>query len=245
MDIYPLPVTFSFNSVENTIYPVILKDKEHMILVDCGYEGFLPLIEKAAAQQGLSLKDLTGIIITHHDIDHMGGLYEFHKTFPMIKVYASELDAPYISGQEKSLRLQQAEALYDSLPEDQKNTALYFQEMLKKVKTVPVDKTFSEDEVPSYIRGIQIINTPGHMPGHISIYVPEHKTLIAADALVVRDGALDIANPQFTMDIPEAIVSIRKLQKLDIEKIVCYHGGVLDDDIEIGISNVILRYLTN
>jgi glyoxylase-like metal-dependent hydrolase (beta-lactamase superfamily II) len=242
MEIYPISLTFSFNSLENIIYPVIIKDKEHMILVDCGYEGFLPLIEKAAAQQGLSLNHLTGVIITHHDIDHMGGLYELREAYPQIAVYASKYDAPYISGLKKSLRLQQAEDLFDTLPEDQKSGALYFQQMLKGVKTISVDITFSEDEIPTHIKGIQIINTPGHMPGHISIYAPEHKTLIAADALVVEDGALNIANSQFAMNLQQAVASVKKLQQLNIEKIVCYHGGVVERNIQENLSMLISGY---
>ncbi|MEQ8686702.1 MAG: MBL fold metallo-hydrolase [Imperialibacter sp.] len=46
------------------------------MLIDCGYEGLLPKFEQALSEVDLSFIDITGILITYHDIDHMGGLFE-------------------------------------------------------------------------------------------------------------------------------------------------------------------------
>jgi glyoxylase-like metal-dependent hydrolase (beta-lactamase superfamily II) len=80
------------------------------------------------------------------------------------------------------------------------------------------------------------------MPGHISLYLKESKTLIAADALVVEGSELEIANPHFTLDLPLAIKSVEKLLNLEIDKIVCYHGGVVEDNIHQKISHLLSRY---
>ena len=86
--------------------------------------------------------------------------------------------------------------------------------------------------------GIEIIETPGHMPGHISIYIKESRTLIAGDALVIEDNKLTIANPQYTLDMGEAKKSINKLLNYDIDKIICYHGGVYQTDIKEALENI-------
>ncbi|WP_224995580.1 MBL fold metallo-hydrolase [Cesiribacter sp. SM1] len=242
MDVDVLEIPFIFNGKEEAVYPVVLRNGHETILVDCGYAGFLPKIEAAARRHGIFPEAFSGIIITHHDIDHMGGLYELKATYPSLKVYASEIEAKYISGKKKSLRLQQAEDLYPSLPEEHKQGALYFQEMLKALKPVEVDQTFAEGFAPASFRGISIINTPGHMPGHISIYVPALKTLVAADALVVEGGELEIANPHFTLDLPQALASVKKLQQLEVEKIICYHGGVFEGDIHGSLNKLLARY---
>lgn len=49
----------------------------------------------------------------------------------------------------------------------------------------------------------------------------------ARDAVVIEHGKLAIANPQYTLDLPEAIRSVRRLLDYEIEQIVCYHGGLL------------------
>ncbi len=238
--VYVLEVRFNYNGKEDALYPVVLKNKHQMILVDCGYAGFMPLIEEAAQKQDLSLQELTGVFITHHDIDHFGGLAELKNRYPVLAVYSPVIEAPYISGKEKSVRLTQAESLFESLPEDPKPGALYFQEMLKNVQSVEVDAVFSEAE--TFMDGVAIINTPGHMSGHVSLYVPESQTLIAADALVIEHDEFEIANPAFTLDLEDAVESLKKLKRFEIKRMVCYHGGVMEEEIEAKLARLISRY---
>lgn len=242
MEVSVLKLNFNFTGQEDALHPVILRGHGETLLVDCGYTGFMPLIEEAASQQGISLTDLTGVIISHHDLDHMGGLHEIKEKYPAIKVYSSEIDKPYIAGQAKSVRLQQAEDMYPSLPEDQKPGALYFQELLKAIRPVNVDVTFAGDEQPVYWPDVQIINTPGHMPGHISIFLKDSRTLIACDAFVVENGEFEIANPHFTLDLDQAVASVQKLQQLPIARVLCYHGGLVSHDISQKLSRLVARY---
>jgi glyoxylase-like metal-dependent hydrolase (beta-lactamase superfamily II) len=87
--------------------------------------------------------------------------------------------------------------------------------------------------------GTEIIATPGHMPGHISLYIKNYRTLIAGDALVIEEGKLAIANPNYTLDISEAKRSIKKLLDYDIQRIICYHGGEFREDIRNSLLEVI------
>lgn len=77
------------------------------------------------------------------------------------------------------------------------------------------------------------------MPGHISLYVRNEKTLIAGDALVVGNGKLCMAMPQFLLNVQEAQDSIRSLLRYDIEKIICYHGGIYATDVMRSLNEVI------
>jgi glyoxylase-like metal-dependent hydrolase (beta-lactamase superfamily II) len=240
--VHVLPVKFSFNDKEDVLYPVILENDTQMILVDCGYAGFMPLIEQAAHHAGLSLKDLTGMIITHHDIDHMGGLAEIKTKYPHVKVCSSATEEKYISGKEKSLRLVQAETMYDSLPEEHKPGALYFQQMLRNMQPVEVDYILPDNGPLLLMEGTQVIATPGHMPGHLSLYLKESRTLIAADAVVYEGGQLEIANPHFTLDLPQAVNSVTKLLNLEIDTLICYHGGVVKDYIQPLLRQLLGEY---
>lgn len=233
-----LEVSFDYAGNSNVIFPVILRDENELILVDCGYPGFLPLIRSAAEKKGIDIGRLTKIIITHHDFDHMGALAEFKRAYPRMQVLASIDDAKYISGREKSLRLQQAEEIYDKLPEDQKEGARAFQGVLELVETVEVDQILRGGDCFPWCGGIEIVSTPGHMPGHISIYLAESKTLIAGDALVVEDNGLAIANPQYTLDMVGARKSVKKLLGYEIDKIICYHGGVFTKNIQESLQKI-------
>lgn len=238
MNIIVLEVNFNFGYGEDFIYPVILQDEMEMILVDCGYPNFLPLIERVAQEKGLDFNRLTKVIVTHHDHDHMGSLAEIKRKYPNIQVIASEKDSLHVSGRAKSLRLIQAEQTQSLLPPEKQEGGIMFQELLKSVENVDVDLTVKDGEYFPWCGGVEIIETPGHMPGHISIYVKELKTLITGDALAIENSNLEIAAPQFTLDMAEAKKSIRKLLKYNIEKIICYHGGVFQGDIAWALRNI-------
>jgi glyoxylase-like metal-dependent hydrolase (beta-lactamase superfamily II) len=238
-EVLTLDITFNFGNMVNSIYPVILKDEKEMILIDCGYKHFLPLIRKSAEAKGVNLDELTKIIITHHDFDHIGSLAEFKSEYPNISIISSYDEEKYISGKEKSLRLQQAEALHDSLPEAEKRDAENFQKLLKSVESVNVDTLVKDSDIFPWCGGIEVIATPGHMPGHISLYLKEFKTLISGDALVVENGELVIANPNYTLDMGEAKKSIKKLLNYDIEKIICYHGGIYTENIKASLEKIL------
>lgn len=238
-EVITLEVTFNFGGGVNTIHPVILKDEKEMILIDCGYKHFLSLIKKAAEERAINLNKLTKIIITHHDFDHMGSLAEFKREYSNLAIISSYDDEKYISGKVKSLRLQQAELLHDFLPQNEKKDAENFQKLLKSVECVKVDLMVKDKDILPWCGGVEVIATPGHMPGHISLYLKEFKTLISGDALVVENGELVIANPNYTLDMGEAKKSIEKLLNYDIEKIICYHGGIYTENIKASLEKIL------
>lgn len=227
-----LKISFNSSGVPNIIYPVVIYDENEMVLIDCGYPGFLPRLQESAMNYGIDLSRLTKVIITHHDFDHMGALAELKRADPNIKVLASFEEEKYISGSKKSLRLQQAEAIYDTLPESQKQAAKQFSKVLEAVENVEVNQILNDGDILPCCGGIKIVATPGHMPGHISIYHIESRSFIAGDALVVENNKLAIANPQYTLDMAGAKNSIKKLLDYEIETVICYHGGIVTREIK-------------
>lgn len=68
---------------------------------------------------------------------------------------------------------------------------------------------------------LSIIHSPGHTPGHISIYIPSEEILIAGDN-IVSDGTTWIGAPDG--DMKDYMNSLIKLNKLHIKKIGPGHG---------------------
>lgn len=224
--IIALDIPVPFGAAADSIHPVVLLDDRERILVDCGYIGFLPQIEAALLAQNIAPASLSKVLITHHDHDHMGALRALKDKYPHIQVIASEADAPYVSGQRRSLRLAQAEAMQKDLPEEQKAFGQQFIDLLTQVEPVPVDEVVRDGQRLDWCGGCEVIGTPGHMPGHISLYLPKHKTTIAGDAMVLENGRPAIANPQFTLDMEAAQRSMERVLDLGARQIICYHGGV-------------------
>lgn len=241
MQVHVLDICCSTDGREEQLHPVLLVEKEELVLVDCGYPGSLPLLQEALAKLGFAIDRLTALLLTHHDIDHTGAAFELLEACPQIKVYASAVEAPYISGEKKSLRLRQAEEIYPSLPESYKPMALAFQQALQALKPVGVDVLLGEGDHP-FGEDVQLIATPGHTPGHLSLFIKSKGILIAADALVVENNTLAIANPQFTLDLPEAIASAEKLSRFPVSQLVCYHGGIVKSEIEHKFQQLLTKY---
>ncbi|NLU24857.1 MAG: MBL fold metallo-hydrolase [Clostridiales bacterium] len=223
-----LDISFQFGGVDDKIHHVVLLDDKDIVLIDCGYMGFLPNIETALLDNGIEPSALTKVLITHHDHDHVGSLFDLKKKYPHVQIVASAGEANYINGTLKSLRLEQAEMLQSILPETQKEFGKQFIDMLRLVKPVPVDITINSGDIMPWCDGCEIISTPGHTPGHISLYLSKMKTLIAGDAIVLEGGIPTLANPQFALDKEAADCSFDKLLKLAANRIICYHGGIYD-----------------
>lgn len=74
--------------------------------------------------------------------------------------------------------------------------------------------------------GLQIIGTPGHTAGHVSIFEPATGVLVTGDALNNQEGLAGSA-PQYTADQAEAARSVKKLAALDVRAILPGHGNPL------------------
>lgn len=95
-----------------------------------------------------------------------------------------------------------------------------------------VDVVVSHSEELDECGGITIIYTPGHTPGHISLYLKKYKLLVAGDALNIVDGQLLGPHPRFSYNFEQAKESLEKLMEYDIEAVICYHGGLFKGNIK-------------
>lgn len=225
-----LNIDMSFGETHEEIHPVVLLEDTNCVMVDCGYVGSLPCIEDELRSNNILPEEITHIILTHQDHDHVGAAAAFRRKYPGVKLLASAEEADYISGVRKSLRLTQAEQLQEVLPEEMQDFGRDFCKLLRSVEPVPVDQLLSEEEVLPYCGGCQIIATPGHTPGHISLYLMEHDILVAGDAVALENGIPVIANPQFTLDKNRANESMQRLLAHPAKRLICYHGGVWNKD---------------
>lgn len=220
---------------KDTVHPTLIWDEERAVLIDTGYPGQLPLFLEAFQKADVPLEKLRNIIITHQDLDHIGSLPAILEHAPTeIEVLTTELEKPYIEGKKRILKLTpEAIAQVDSMipPNVPEDWVKAFKAVLNNPPKGRVDRTIKDGEFLPYGYGIQVVFTPGHTPGHTSLYHLESKTLIAGDALVIIDGVLHPPDSQQTLDMEEAIRSLQKLTVLDIQQVICYHGGLYSGDV--------------
>lgn len=220
-----LDLAYPWNGTVQHLHPVLLPGDTDTVLVDCGYPGSLELLEAELSARGASLAQVTKLVLTHQDDDHMGAAAELKARYPALQILASETEAPYISGERKNLRLRQAEEMQAQLPEDQREFGLQFCRRLRRVPPVAVDGLLHPGEQFGWGGGCEILGTPGHTPGHISIRAQNGEYLIAGDAAAVEGGALAVANPEFCLDLNEAVRSLERLRAASCRRYLCFHGG--------------------
>ncbi|HDR3649545.1 TPA: MBL fold metallo-hydrolase [Bacillus anthracis] len=224
MKIIELPIEFEFNGAKQCIYPSLIIIKNELTLVDTGYVNFLPLIEEAIFKQGYEMKNLKNIIITHYDDDYIGSLYDFKAKYPQVNIIASEIESSYINGDRKSERLVQAEEMLERMPNEEKEFGKWFIQELKNIRHISVDEKVHDGQMILNDE-CQIVATPEHTSGHISLYFPDLHSVITGDAAVQDNGELVVANPNFCLDIEKAEESLNKIKSLKAASYYCYHGG--------------------
>lgn len=211
---------------EVPIHPIVLQDDEYLTLVDCGFIGSLRLLEIELGKHGISIEQLTALVLTHHDHDHMGAAAALKRANPRIQIYSSLEESVYISAREKPLRLVQAEELQAQLPPQQQAFGRMFCDMLRRVEPVTVDAHLTDSQETGWCGGCQVLLSAGHTPGHISLYCKGLDAVIVGDAFALEQNTPVLANPQFTLDVEMAKRSMEKLLSLKARTYYCYHGGI-------------------
>ncbi|MGL5414917.1 MAG: MBL fold metallo-hydrolase [Clostridium sp.] len=227
-----IELKYEMNGNEFPVNLAVVEDGNEMVLVDCGLPNSFELIKEKMAEKNLDINKLTKVIITHQDQDHMGSLKEIKDNVKGVQILASEEESKYISGKEEFLRIQNINKVINNVDAETKKTMEAFKARVSSVKTVEVDRIVKDGDILDIAGGIEIVETPGHLPGHISVLIKKEKALVTGDALVVENGVLLASNPQYTLDMEMAKKSIKKLLNYDIETLICYHGGIFSDNVK-------------
>ncbi len=214
---------------ERNIYPTLIWDNDNAILVDAGIPDSLPEIQDAMKKARVSFERLNNIIVTHQDIDHVGGIKGITNKIPEIKVIAHEVDKPYIQGEIKWIRLNtNFMNRINNLPVEEKDKILN----LFENSNVKIDVTLTDGQKLDCCGGIIVIHTPGHTPGHICLYHIQSKTMIVGDTLNIVNGQLTGPNPDSMNDEDARMAadSLKKFLDYDIENLITYHGGLFNNN---------------
>lgn len=224
-DLIVLDLETTINGTHRVFRPsAVVMPGGTLTLVDTGLPGMADLIDAQLREAGFSLADVRQIIVTHHDLDHIGSLEDIVRRTGA-PVLALEAEAPYIDGRMRSQKLPpeaQVQAMLADPNLDPARRAMFTRPPVQ----VPVTRTLHDgEELPG---GLRIIATPGHTVGHASVYLTGSRTLITGDALTSEDGTLKGPNAGATPDMPTALESVRKLGGLqDVQTILTYHGGLV------------------
>lgn len=205
--VHTLPITVEYGSRTITLTPTLVETERGLVLIDAGPQGALEGIRTHLRTLGYALEDIWLVVLTHHDADHAGGVDDLLEAVDAVVATHRE-EAPYVTGERDPIK-----GDGDRYP------------------PVDVDLELAGGvRVPTLAGPMDVLETPGHAPGHVSLHFPEDGLLIAGDALVADDddGSLSGPKPEFTPDTDRALESVGELADREIDHVVCYHGGYVD-----------------
>ena len=200
------------------------------VLADAGIPGSAPAIRSAAVARFGGDGRPACIIMTHAHFDHVGALETLADEWD-VPVYAHHAEHPYLDGTRS----------YP--PADPSVGGGLIARLSPLFPTKPVNVASHLYDLPSdhsvpFMKDWRWIPTPGHTPGHVSLWRERDRALIAGDAFITtRQESVYASVTQtpemhgppmyFTPDWVSAKRSVRDLAALAPEIVVTGHGAAM------------------
>lgn len=196
----------------------IIDGDEGVTLVDTLLPNNEGAISIALAAIGRSLVDVTAIVVTHAHSDHTGSATAV-KAASGAAVYAPIGDVGAVRGEQKP----PLPPMADRFP--------FLKPIMNRFLPAP-DPVVVEYEIAEGIGGtlpadLQVIDTPGHTPGHVSFLLERDGGLLfVGDAAVAKNGRvkrgyMNRAEPTFD-------ASLRHMAERNFERAVFGHAAPLE-----------------
>jgi glyoxylase-like metal-dependent hydrolase (beta-lactamase superfamily II) len=170
------------------------------VLIDTSFPGRAGKILEALRDLGLEPTDVAHILLTHHDIDHIGNAKELADATGAM-VWAPAEDVPYITGEK-------------SRPGIKKVLAAFVHPRVPQI-----GGTYGAGQK---IGELEIIPTPGHTPGHVSIL--HGNVLFAGDLVMSSKGKLKPSPGIISWSTDQVKRSIREIGNRSFDVVCPAHG---------------------
>ncbi|MBA2611759.1 MAG: MBL fold metallo-hydrolase [Bacteroidetes bacterium] len=196
-----------------------LIDDNGLTLVDTGFKNNTDKIFSAIKTGGKNPEDIKQIILTHCHLDHTGSVAEIKRRLG-VPIYAHSIDADLI---EQGIAGRQPFHISPGIM-----NWLLFNILIKPtgntIEPVNIDERLKDNDIIPIAGGIQVIHTPGHSDGHISLLLRSEGVLIAAD---ICANVVGLGLSVLYEDPKLCVSSIMKTASFDFDKAVFGHGKLL------------------
>lgn len=235
------PGVWGMKDVFVNLYMILNPFDGSWVLIDSGLKWSAPKIKRMARQLFGEDSKPSAIILTHGHFDHVGAVHKLAEEWK-VPVFAHYLEIPYLTGK-------------SSYPPGDPTVGGGFMSLMSwSYPKTPINIwnhiNVLPDEILPGLPEWKWIHTPGHAPGHISLYRESDKVLIAGDAFVTTRAesvfstmfqTKKVSGPPkyFTTDWSQARRSVKALVKLEPEIVATGHGKPMQGkDVRRGLHQL-------
>lgn len=227
-----LPTPFAVGPVHTYI---LIEDT--ITLFDAGVytEDAWHCLQKELSTLGIKVTDIDQIVLTHHHPDHTGLVTYFEDTRPVIAHPYTDVwlrrDEDYFTRYEQFFMKSFAslgvpQPLLDSIPS--------WKGSLQLAGIGKVDIRLKDlDSIPRH-EDWRVLYTPGHAGSHLAFYHQKEGVLIGGDLLLTTGPSNPLLEGPYTNNnervkpLVQYINSLKRIQDMDINKILPGHGEVIE-----------------
>jgi glyoxylase-like metal-dependent hydrolase (beta-lactamase superfamily II) len=197
-------------------------------IVDAGLPGQWDELEPELAAMGRSLADVTAVVLTHGDTDHIGFAERIRRDHG-VPIYVHELDAARARGEVKK------QVSWGKVKVGPLMKFLWYSGRRGGMSITPVAEvaTFVDGQLD--LPGAPVVvHIPGHTPGSVAFHVPAVDAVFVGDAMTtghVLTGAVGPQPAPFTLDPEQALASMARLEGLEASWVLPGHGAPWDGGI--------------
>ena len=217
---------------ERFVCMYLLVGNDATLLIDTGLapmprENLLPYMEKA----GLSLDRIKWVLNSHIDFDHTGGNGIMREIAPGAILMCHEFDRHMIDDFDAMMAGRYSVYAADHGIDEPDDAKPFIRE---NTRHVPVDMSIMGGEVLHLGGGwrVEILHTPGHSRGHISVYDQRSKTMLIMDAVLwnaVLTAEGNAAFPPTYRYVNTYLSSIQRIAGYDLDLMASSHYPMSQD----------------
>jgi glyoxylase-like metal-dependent hydrolase (beta-lactamase superfamily II) len=206
----------------------VIDGDEGVTLVDTLLPKKEGTITKALGDIGRSLSDVSAIVLTHSHADHTGSAAAV-KEASGAAVYASAGDVAAVRGQEKP----PPPPMTDRFP-----FLKPIMRLLPGPAPVVVEHVIGEGIDGRLPEDLNVIDTPGHTPGHVSFLLERDGGLLfVGDAAVAKKGA--ITRGWMNRAEPIFDASLHHIAEFEFERAVFGHAAPLESGADAAFKRFV------
>jgi hydroxyacylglutathione hydrolase len=171
------------------------------VIIDTGITANILYLTNCLRENGLKVRDIALVLLTHEHCDHIGAATYFFET---AIIAAHRLAANKIQLQDEFVTMHK----YVNIPSDPFHAHLWLED----------DMMF---DLGNY--RIKVVHTPGHTSGCICIYELKERLLFSGDTVFAKGTLSDIEE---SGNISDYVNSIERLSTLKIAELYPGHGQI-------------------